>query len=124
MSEADKYPDYDLSFLEGTTGDDLSALSRNIDDSAKQLGRKIDEIPEAARTETTERVYEDLVALRQGLEKAATDVAKTASAFNKMKAAWGVDCLAYLPSWRSRGVSAVSRAGWLLAAMCASFTTG
>lgn len=88
MSESDQYPDYDLSFLEGTTGDDLSTLSRNIDDSAKQLGRKIDEIPDAARTETTDRVYEDLVTIRQGLEKAADDVGKTATAFKKMKAAW------------------------------------
>jgi hypothetical protein len=37
MSEMDQYVDPDLSFLEGTTGDDIAAVGRGIDEAATKL---------------------------------------------------------------------------------------
>ena len=88
MSEADKYPDYDFSFLDGATGIDLAAIGRGLDDATKGLELKSAEIADTAQTATVDRVQGELSDIRKSLATAATDAAKAAAAFQAMKAAW------------------------------------
>jgi hypothetical protein len=81
MSEADQFPDPDLSFLEGTTGSDIAAVGRGIDDAAQQLEQQTRVITDNAEGATVGRVQESLVEIKQALEKSA-------AAFDRMQAAW------------------------------------
>lgn len=88
MSEADQYPDPDLSFLEGTTGEDIAAVGRGLEDAAQQLDRQTQEIAAGAQTTTVDRVLDALVAIKKGLEAAAAAADTAASVFRNMQAAW------------------------------------
>jgi hypothetical protein len=88
MSEADQYPDPDLSFLEGTTGEDIAAVGRGLEGAAQQLDRQTREIAAGAQTTTVDRVLDALVAIKKGLEEAASAADTAASAFRKMQLAW------------------------------------
>ena len=88
MSEADKYPDYNFSFLDGATGNDLAAIGRGLDDATKGLELKSAEIADTAQTATVDRVQGELAEIRKSLATAATDAAKAAAAFQAIKAAW------------------------------------
>jgi hypothetical protein len=88
MSEADQYPDPDLSFLEGTTGSDIAAVGRGLDDAAQRLEKQTRELADNAEGATVDRVHESLVAIKQALEKAATHAGHAAQAFDRMQAAW------------------------------------
>jgi hypothetical protein len=88
MSEADKFPDPDLSFLEGTTGEDIAAVGVGLDEAAQQLDSQIRVIEDSASGTTVDQVQESLVAIKKGLEAAASEAGKTAQAFDLMKQAW------------------------------------
>lgn len=88
MSEADQFPDPDLSFLEGTTGEDIAAVGRGLDESAQQLDRQTREIADQAQTATVDRVLDALVDIKKGLETAAAAADTAAAAFRAMQQAW------------------------------------
>lgn len=84
----DEYPDYDLSFLDGTTGSDLAALGRGLENSASDLQRRTGDVTGNAAGETVTRVHADLVDIKQSLDQSAAAAAAAAAAFQAMKAAW------------------------------------
>ena len=88
MSGSDGFPDPDLSFLEGTTGEDIAAVGRGLDDAAQQLDRKIGEIGDQAQTATVDRVLDALTGIKKGLDAAAAAANTAAAAFREMKQAW------------------------------------
>jgi len=88
MSEADNYPDYDFSFLDGTVGSDLAVVGKGLDAAAADVQSHTRELSDTADGATVTQVHEDLVEIRDALSAAATNAAQTAEAFEVMKAAW------------------------------------
>ena len=85
---ADDYPDYDLSFLDGTTGSDLAAMGKGLDSAATDLQKNADDLNGNAKGQTVERVHGDLVSIKQSLDDATDHATAAAAAFAAMKAAW------------------------------------
>lgn len=85
---ADNYPDYDLAFLDGTTGKDLTAQGRGFDSDADGLQKSVNELNGLAEGHGVERVRGDLVSLGQSLRGVADQAAAAAAAHAAMKAAW------------------------------------
>jgi hypothetical protein len=90
MSQADQFPDPDLSFLDGPTGFNVAAVGRGLDDAAQQLEKQTRAITDIAQTATVDRVHEVLVGVKQSLDVAATNAAKVAQVFASMHTAWEV----------------------------------
>lgn len=88
MSGSEGFPDPDLSFLEGTTGEDIAAIGRGLDDAAQQLEKQTRAIADQAQTATVDRVLDALVGIKKRLEEAAVAANQSAKAFEELKRAW------------------------------------
>ena len=85
---ADDFPDFDLSFLDGTTGSDLTKLSKDLEDAAADLQAKSDSIDGNTEGTTVDQVRGELTDIRTALESSAANAAAAAAAFAAMKSAW------------------------------------
>ncbi|MFA5710746.1 hypothetical protein [Mycolicibacterium sp.] len=86
--DLDAYPDFDLTFLDGSTGDDLTALSEGLETAAAGLNSATDDLTHAVEGETASAVHGEITAIRQTLESRSTEAASAAAAFTAMRAAW------------------------------------
>lgn len=85
---ADQYPDYDLGFLDGETGNNLAAVGRGLESAARGLEDRIADLESNSAGTTVERVHGELIEIKQSIDKAAAAAAEAAAAFKSMQSAW------------------------------------
>lgn len=82
-----EYPDYDFTFLDGTTANDLTALGRGLEAAASDLQKTAAGLATCNKTTEVDKVHGDLVVIRQQLESQATAAVAAGAAVSAMKRA-------------------------------------
>lgn len=82
-----EYPDYDFTFLDGTSANDLTALGRGLEAAASDLKKTAAGLAASNKTTEVDKVYGDLVVIRQQLESQATAAVAAGAAVSAMKRA-------------------------------------